>query len=93
MFTGVNHDPEAMKVIQDKAVETKCPLYIVKPLDSHTMPEGLIERHHQRENAALAIELAEMFLQITKCETPATRKWQWFDGTRGRDIKSLSRIR
>ena len=93
-FTGVNHDPEAMKVIQNKAKEINCPLYIVNSLDSDNMPKGFLGLNgdHQRENAALAIELAEMFLQITKCETPAMKgSGNGLTVLECRDIKSLSK--
>ena len=58
------------------------------------MPKGFLGLNgdHQRENAALAIELAEMFLQITKCETPAMKgSGNGLTVLECCDIKSLSK--
>ena len=65
-FTGINHDPSAMKVIQDTAIKVHCPLYLVQPLNKNNLPKKFLGLNgdHQRENAALAIELSDMFMKI-----------------------------
>ena len=63
-FTGINHDPKAMEVIKDTAKRVNCPLHIVRPLNKDNVPKNFLGLNgdHQRENAALAIELSEAFM-------------------------------
>eukprot|EP01132_Coremiostelium_polycephalum_P006057 gene6057-7544_t len=62
IFT-VNQKPDALKVIEDTAQEKKSPLTIVPGFNQYSFQGKLsLEGEHQKENASLAIALANCWL-------------------------------
>ncbi|NXG53477.1 FOLC protein, partial [Psilopogon haemacephalus] len=72
-----------LEVLRDRAQELKCPLYLCPDLDAfegdHQTLELGLAGAHQRSNAALALQLARMWLQRRGCQgKTGGQGWGWW---------------
>ena len=75
IVTTTEQDPSVQKIISDYSRKMNAPLDVVKPLPNHTVL-GLVGGH-QYQNAALAVEAAELFgVNIDDCAS-ALENTRW----------------